>query len=53
MCTASAQACTASSLAYGWRIGDWAIIAANAATLALAMTILATKLLVEYRARRR
>lgn len=29
---------------YGWRLGEWPIIAANAVTLALAATILATKL---------
>lgn len=36
---------------YGWRLGEWPIIAANAVTLLLAATILATKLWVEYRRR--
>ena len=36
-------------LAYGWRLGEWPIIVANALTLALAGTILATKLIVERR----
>lgn len=36
-------------LAYGWRLGEWPIIIANAVTLLLAMTILATKLAVEWR----
>jgi len=34
-------------LAYGWQIGEWPIIVANALTLALAATILATKLWVD------
>jgi MtN3 and saliva related transmembrane protein len=34
-------------LAYGWQLGEWPIIVANALTLALATTILATKLWVE------
>ena len=38
-------------LAYGWRLGEWPIIIANAVTLLLALTILATKLLVEWRQR--
>jgi MtN3 and saliva related transmembrane protein len=38
-------------LAYGWRLGEWPIIIANAVTLLLALTILATKLLVEWRRR--
>ncbi|MCB1996023.1 MAG: SemiSWEET transporter [Burkholderiaceae bacterium] len=29
---------------YGWRLGEWPIIIANAVTLALAATILVTKL---------
>lgn len=40
-------------LAYGMALGAWPIIAANAVTLALAATILVTKLRVERRARRR
>jgi MtN3 and saliva related transmembrane protein len=39
-------------LAYGWRLGEWPIIIANAVTLLLAATILATKLVVEWRSRR-
>jgi len=39
-------------LAYGWQLGEWPIIVANALTLALAITILATKLLVDRQARR-
>ena len=39
-------------LAYGWRIGEWPIIVANALTLALATTILVTKIVVD-RSRRR
>ena len=38
-------------LGYGWRLGNWPIIIANAVTLALAGTILSTKLVVEWRAR--
>lgn len=38
-------------LAYGWRLGDWPIIIANAVTLVLAATILLTKLAVEWRSR--
>jgi MtN3 and saliva related transmembrane protein len=38
-------------LAYGWRLGEWPIIIANAVTLVLAAAILATKLVVEWRAR--
>lgn len=34
-------------LAYGWRLGEWPIILANAVTLALAATILVTKLVVD------
>lgn len=37
---------------YGWRLGEWPIIAANAVTLVLAATILATKLWVQYGPRR-
>jgi MtN3 and saliva related transmembrane protein len=36
-------------LAYGWRLGEWPIIVANALTLLLASTILVTKLVVEWR----
>jgi MtN3 and saliva related transmembrane protein len=35
-------------LAYGWQLGEWPIIVANALTLALAATILATKLWVDH-----
>ncbi|MBS1175955.1 MAG: hypothetical protein H6R06_367 [Proteobacteria bacterium] len=38
-------------LAYGWRLGEWPIIIANALTLMLAATILVTKLVVEWLAR--
>lgn len=38
-------------LAYGWRLGDWPIIIANAVTLLLAATILLTKLVAEWRLR--
>ncbi len=40
-------------LDYGWRSGDWPIIIANAVTLALALaaTILTTKLVVEWQQR--
>lgn len=34
-------------LVYGWSLGEWPIIVANAVTLALAATILGTKLVVE------
>ncbi len=34
-------------LAYGWLIGEWPIVIANAVTLGLAATILATKISVE------
>lgn len=40
-------------LAYGWRLGEWPIIVANALTLVLAATILGTKLLVQFGRRRR
>jgi len=40
-------------LAYGWRLGEWPIIIANAVTLVLAVTILVTKLVVEWRSRRK
>ena len=40
-------------LLYGWRIGEWPIIIANLLTLALAATILVTKLVVDLKARRR
>jgi MtN3 and saliva related transmembrane protein len=39
-------------LVYGWRLGEWPIIVANAVTLAVAATILATKIVVERRQRR-
>jgi MtN3 and saliva related transmembrane protein len=39
-------------LVYGWRLGEWPIVVANALTLALAATILVTKLLVDRQARR-
>ena len=39
-------------LAYGWRLGAWPIIIANAVTLLLALTILTTKLVIERRMRR-
>jgi len=35
-------------LAYGWQLGEWPIIVANALTLTLAATILATKLWVDH-----
>lgn len=38
-------------LAYGLLIGEWPIVVANAVTLALAATILATKVVVERRLR--
>jgi MtN3 and saliva related transmembrane protein len=38
-------------LAYGWRLGEWPIVLANAVTLVLASTILLTKLIVTWRAR--
>ena len=38
-------------LAYGWRLGDWPIIIANAVTLLLAATILLAKLVAEWRLR--
>ncbi len=40
-------------LAYGWRLGEWPIIVANAITFVLAATILSTKLIVDWRSRRR
>ncbi|BAL93819.1 SemiSWEET transporter [Rubrivivax gelatinosus] len=40
-------------LAYGVALGEWPIIAANAATLGLAATILGMKLSIERRNRRR
>jgi len=40
-------------LAYGWRLGEWPIIIANAVTLVLAVTILVTKLVVEWCSRRK
>ncbi len=38
-------------LAYGWQLGEWPIIIANTVTLALASTILVTKLLVDRQTR--
>jgi MtN3 and saliva related transmembrane protein len=38
-------------LAYGWHLGEWPIIVANAVTLVLATTILLTKIVIELRAR--
>jgi len=40
-------------LAYGWRLGEWPIIVANAVTLVLAATILITKLVIDWQARNR
>jgi MtN3 and saliva related transmembrane protein len=34
-------------LAYGWRLGEWPLIVANAVTLLLATTILLTKIVLE------
>lgn len=39
-------------LVYGLSLGEWPIVVANAVTLALALTILGTKLIVERGARR-
>lgn len=39
-------------LAYGLALGEWPIVAANAVTLALAATILVTKVVVERQQRR-
>jgi MtN3 and saliva related transmembrane protein len=39
-------------LVYGVQLGEWPIVLANAVTLALAATILGTKIVVESRARR-
>ena len=39
-------------LVYGWQLGQWPIIVANAVTLVLALAILVTKLAVEWRALR-
>lgn len=38
-------------LYYGWQLGEWPIIVANVVTFALASTILATKLIVQWRRR--
>jgi len=38
-------------LAYGWRLGEWPVVVANAVTLLLAGTILLTKLVVLWRSR--
>lgn len=40
-------------LVYGWRVGAWPIIVANAVTLLLATTILAIKITVEWQQRQR
>jgi len=40
-------------LAYGWRLGEWPIIVANAVTLLLASSILLTKILVDRQRRHR
>lgn len=40
-------------LLYGLRLGEWPIVIANIVTLTLAGTILGTKLVVEWRTRRR
>lgn len=40
-------------LAYGWQLGQWPIIIANAVTLLLAMSILVTKIVVERQGRSR
>jgi MtN3 and saliva related transmembrane protein len=40
-------------LVYGWQLGEWPIVVANALTLALAATILATKLWVDRRGQKR
>jgi MtN3 and saliva related transmembrane protein len=39
-------------LVYGWLLQEWPIVVANAVTLALAGTILVTKIVVERRRRR-
>lgn len=39
-------------LLYGWLLQEWPIVVANAVTLALAGTILVTKIVVERRRRR-
>jgi len=39
-------------LLYGWQLGEWPIVVANAITLMVAMTILTTKIVVENRQRR-
>lgn len=38
-------------LAYGWRLGEWPIVLANAVTLLLAGSILLTKLVIGWRER--
>ena len=38
-------------LAYGWRLGEWPIVVANAVTLVLAATILLTKVVIDWRAK--
>jgi len=40
-------------LAYGWQLGEWPIIIANAVTLLLASSILLTKILVDRQRRHR
>jgi MtN3 and saliva related transmembrane protein len=37
---------------YGWRLGEWPIIVANAVTLVLAAVILGTKVVVQWQDRR-
>jgi MtN3 and saliva related transmembrane protein len=39
-------------LAYGWQLGEWPIIVANAVTLVLAATILITKLVIDWQSRK-
>jgi MtN3 and saliva related transmembrane protein len=39
-------------LLYGWQLGEWPIVVANAITLMVATTILTTKIVVENRQRR-
>ena len=40
-------------LVYGWRLGAWPIIVANAVTLLLAATIMSIKIAVEWQQRQR
>ena len=39
-------------LAYGWQLGEWPIIVANAVTLVLAAIILITKLVIDWQSRK-